>query len=249
MQMQQHEHIIRKARHQIDDRIPHVFLHVSETMKAACKYKPSYQLMKQREEDDKVLSGLIRDTRGRCDHQLDKHTEHFRMLRKMKPNHLPSTATLYELQKSMETHEHVIRKARKWIDNEKPVKALHHRKIMQSTPYTIGGYPRPPKLQVTKKKGRRSRNVQPGATGQVAQSGSVGNNNNQNDDDNDNDYSDDDELYGDEDDFEGDDSPKVVRSQSVPLKNRSDDNNEGKPTVREEKLPDISQKRSLSRGS
>merc|ERR1712224_285061 len=63
-------------------------------------------------------------------------------LRQKHPNFVPGWLKRYEDQKSMEVHEDIIKKARKWIDDEPPARALHYRSVLKKTAFTRGGFPR-----------------------------------------------------------------------------------------------------------
>jgi len=39
-------------------------------------------------------------------------------------------------------HEDVVKKAKPWIDDAPPSRALHYRQVLRQTPFTKGGFPR-----------------------------------------------------------------------------------------------------------
>jgi len=158
-QMKTHDHLIMKAPHLIDDAIDPVYMKQMDILHKAERFRPSYNIMKQRHDDDIVMANLIRDAQCTCDNKLDAHILRFRELRQKHPNHMPGWLEKYEVGKSMEIHEDVVKKARKWIDDAPPARALHYRQVLRKTAYTRGGFPRiggpPMPKRKKKKKGRR----------------------------------------------------------------------------------------------
>lgn len=145
-QMKTHDHLIMRAPPVVGDKIKPIFMRQMKILHKAERFRPSYNIMKQRHDDDIVMANLIRDARCTSENQLDGHILRFRELRAKHPNHMPGWLEQYEVGQTMEIHEQVIKKARKWIDNEPPRRALHYRQVLRRTPYTKGGFPR---VQVT----------------------------------------------------------------------------------------------------
>jgi len=164
-QQNMHDKLVMAASGVVHDRMPPIYMRQIELLAKAERFKPSYNQMKQRCDDDIVMANLIRDATARVEHRLDGHVQRFRELRAKFPNHLPNRQEQYETDKMMEMHERVVRAAPKCIDNESPHKALHFRKIMRGMQYTSGGFPRPlaalgPKP--TKRRRRRRKGRLPG---------------------------------------------------------------------------------------
>merc|ERR1712166_962392 len=113
-----------------------------QVLHKAERFRPSYNQMKQRHDDDIVMSNLIRDAKSTCTNRLDGHILRFKELRQKHPNFVPGWLKRYEDQKAMEVHETIIKKARKWIDDEPPQRALHYRSVLKKTAFTKGGFPR-----------------------------------------------------------------------------------------------------------
>merc|ERR1712166_861740 len=88
------------------------------------------------------MTNLIRDAKCTSVNRLDGHILCFRELRQKHPNFIPGWLKRYEDTKSMEVHDRIILKSRKWIDDEPPVRALNYRSVLQKTPFTKGGFPR-----------------------------------------------------------------------------------------------------------
>jgi len=155
-QMETHDHVICRAPAVVGDRVAPIYMKQMKILHKAERFRPSYNIMKQRHDDDIVMANLIRDARCTSENQLDGHILRFRELRQKHPNHMPGWLEQYEVGKSMEIHEDVVKKARKWIDNEPPKRALHYRTVLRRTKYTKGGFPRTdaplPKMKKKKKK-------------------------------------------------------------------------------------------------
>lgn len=157
-QMSTHDHLIMGAPHLVDDQVKPIYMKQMKILHKAERFRPSYNIMKQRHDDDIVMANLIRDAQCTCENKLDAHIMRFRELRSKHPNHLPGWLEKYEVGKSMEIHEEVVKKARKWIDDSPPKRALHYRSVLRKTAYTRGGFPRinaPMPKRTKKKKGRR----------------------------------------------------------------------------------------------
>jgi len=158
-QMRTHDHLIMKAPHLVEDKVASIYMRQMEILHKAERFRPSYNIMKQRHDDDIVMANLIRDASCTCENKLDAHILRFRELRQKHPNHMPGWLEQYEVGKSMEIHENVVKKARKWIDDEPPRRALHYRQVLRRTPYTKGGFPRinGPMPSSTKKKKKKKK--------------------------------------------------------------------------------------------
>lgn len=141
-QMRTHDHLIMAAPTLVEDKVDPIYMRQMEILHKAERFRPSYNIMKQRHDDDIVMANLIRDAVCTCENKLDAHILRFRELRQKHPNHMPGWLEQYEVGKSMEIHEDVVKKARKWIDDEPPRRALHYRQVLRRTPYTRGGFPR-----------------------------------------------------------------------------------------------------------
>ena len=50
-----------------------------------------------------------------------------------------------------------MKKAKKWIDDAPPRRALHYRQVLRQTPYTKGGFPRVDGGKLTKPKKKKKR--------------------------------------------------------------------------------------------
>merc|ERR1712054_229613 len=159
-----HDKLVMSAPIVVDDKVKPIYIKQMDILHKAERFRPSYNIMKERHDDDIVMANLIRDARTACDDHLDGHVLRFRELRQKHPNHMPGWAEKYEMTKSMEMHEAVIRKARKWVDDEPPRHALHYRTLLRRTPFTKGGFPR--KRVVSPKKilrrGRSKQDLLPG---------------------------------------------------------------------------------------
>merc|ERR1711990_1017958 len=156
-QMKTHEHLIQKAPTVVGDRIKPLFLRQMEILHKAERFRPSYNIMKQRHDDDIVMANLIRDAACTCENKLDAHILRFRELRQKHPNHMPGWLEQYEVGKTMEIHEEVVKNARKWIDDEPPRRALHYREVLRQTPFTRGGFPRINNKLPKRKKGKKKK--------------------------------------------------------------------------------------------
>lgn len=158
-QMETHDHLICKAPPVVHDRVAPIYMKQMKILHKAERFRPSYNIMKQRHDDDIVMANLIRDARCTSENQLDGHILRFRELRQKHPNHMPGWLESYEVGKAMEIHEHVVQKARKAIEDGPPRRALHYRTVLRRTKYTKGGFPRvdvplpKTKKKKTKKKG------------------------------------------------------------------------------------------------
>lgn len=154
-QMRTHDHLIQKAPTVVSDRVRPIYMKQMDILHKAERFRPSYNIMKQRHDDDIVMANLIRDAQCTCENQLDGHILRFRELRQKHPNHMPGWLEQYEVGKSMEIHEQVVKHARKWIDDEPPKRALHYREVLRKTPYTKGGFPRIMPVKGTRRKRRK----------------------------------------------------------------------------------------------
>jgi len=141
-QMKTHDHLIMKAPALVNDKVAGIYMKQMDILHKAERFRPSYNIMKQRHDDDIVMANLIRDAQCTCDRDLDAHILRFRELRQKYPNHIPGWLERYEVGKTMEIHETVVKKAKKWIDDEPPRRALHYRQVLRQTQYTRGGFPR-----------------------------------------------------------------------------------------------------------
>jgi len=159
-QMKTHDHLVMKAPAVVIDRVHPIYMRQMDILHKAERFRPSYNVMKQRHDDDIVMANLIRDARCTCENQLDAHILRFRELRQKHPNHMPGWLEQYEVGKTMEIHENVVKKAKKWIDDEPPRRALHYRQVLRRTPYTRGGFPRIDVPLPKKKKGKKSETAQ-----------------------------------------------------------------------------------------
>lgn len=161
-QMETHDHLISSAPTLVNDKVDPIYMRQMDVLHKAERFRPSYNQMKKRHDDDIVMSNLIRDAKCTCENRLDGHILRFKELRQKHPNFIPGWLKRYEDQKSMEVHEDVIKKARKWIDDEPPRRALHYRSVLKKTPFTKGGFPRivntmpPRRARRRKKKARGS---------------------------------------------------------------------------------------------
>jgi len=158
-----HENLIGRASVVVDDRLQPSYKKFSQTLRAAERHLPPYNIVKEMEDQDIMLSNMIRDACTACDDHLDAHIMRFRELRQKHPNHEPCWAEQYEVSKMMSNHEKVIAKARKWVDDEPPAHALHYRSLMRRTPFTRGGFPRPvrPSKTTSKRKNLSERSLLP----------------------------------------------------------------------------------------
>lgn len=156
-QMDTHDELIMKAPAVVKDTIAPIYMRQMQVLRKAERYKPSYNQMKQRHDDDIVMSNLIRDARSTCGARLDPHVLRFKELRQKHPNFMPGWLKRYEDQKSMEVHETIIKKARKWIDDEPPARALHYRSVLKKTAFTKGGFPRIPQTMPRPRRRRRKK--------------------------------------------------------------------------------------------
>jgi len=145
-----HDTLVQSAPVVVHDKIDPIYSKQMEILHKAERFRPSYNIMKQRHDDDIVMSNLIRDAGTACDHHLDAHVLRFRELRRKHPNHKPCWAEQYEITKTMSSHEEIIKKSRKWIDDEPPRHALHYRTLLRRTPFTKGGFPRKQQLPTKK---------------------------------------------------------------------------------------------------
>merc|ERR1711907_76547 len=161
-QMETHDDLVSRAPTIVNDKVDAIYMRQMQILHKAERFRPSYNQMKQRHDDDIVMSNLIRDAKCTCENRLDGHILRFKELRQKHPNFVPGWLKRYEDQKSMEVHEEIIRKARKWIDDEPPSRALHYGSVLKKTPFTRGGFPRiantMPKAR-RRKKGRKKRNA------------------------------------------------------------------------------------------
>jgi len=137
-----HDDLIGRAPTVVSDKVLPIYMRQMQVLHKAERFKPSYNQMKQRQDDDIVMTNLIRDAKCTSINQLDGHILRFRELRQKHPNFIPGWLKRYEDGKSMEVHDQIIKKSRKWIDDEPPVRALNYRSVLQKTPFTRGGFPR-----------------------------------------------------------------------------------------------------------
>jgi len=107
-----------------------------------------------------VMANLIRDAKCTSENKLDAHILRFRELRQKHPNHMPGWLEQYETNKTMEIYEHCVKKARKWIDDEPPRRALHYRQVLRRTPHTRGGFPRINCSRPKRSKRRKPKNAE-----------------------------------------------------------------------------------------
>jgi len=150
-----HDDLIGRAPLVVQDRVEPIYMKQLQVLHKAERFKPSYNQMKQRQDDDIVMSNLIRDAKCTSVNKLDGHILRFRELRQKHPNFIPGWLKRYEDKKSMEVHDDIIRKSRKWIDDEPPVRALNYRSVLQKTPFTRGGFPRIINTVPSRRKRRR----------------------------------------------------------------------------------------------
>lgn len=163
-QMDTHEELVAKAPTVVNDRVAPIYLRQMQVLHKAERFKPSYNQMKQRHDDDIVMANLIKDARCTCENRLDGHILRFKELRQKHPNFVPGWLKRYEDAKSMEVHETIIKKARKWIDDEPPTRALHYRQVLKKTPFTRGGFPRIVTMPKPKPRRRRRKKRAPAQT-------------------------------------------------------------------------------------
>lgn len=160
-QMDTHEDLVAKAPTIVNAKVAPIYMRQMQVLHKAERFKPSYNQMKQRHDDDIVMANLIRDAKCTCTNRLDPHILRFKELRQKHPNFIPGWLKRYEDQKSMEVHENIIKKARKWIDDEPPARALHYRSVLKKTPFTRGGFPRiqQPKVRRRRRGRRKAQNT------------------------------------------------------------------------------------------
>jgi len=152
-----HDDLIGRAPLVVEDRVKPIYMKQLQVLHKAERFKPSYNQMKQRQDDDIVMTNLIRDAKCTSINRLDGHILRFRELRQKHPNFIPGWLKRYEDTKSMEVHDRIIQKSRKWIDDEPPVRALNYRSVLQKTPFTKGGFPRVVNT-IPRRKRRRAKN-------------------------------------------------------------------------------------------
>jgi len=152
-----HDDLIGRAPLVVEDRVKPIYMKQLQVLHKAERFKPSYNQMKQRQDDDIVMTNLIRDAKCTSVNRLDGHILRFRELRQKHPNFIPGWLKRYEDTKSMEVHDRIILKSRKWIDDEPPVRALNYRSVLQKTPFTKGGFPRVVNTMPRRKR-RRAKN-------------------------------------------------------------------------------------------
>merc|ERR1711907_396716 len=111
-QMETHDDLVSRAPTIVNDKVDAIYMRQMQILHKAERFRPSYNQMKQRHDDDIVMSNLIRDAKCTCENRLDGHILRFKELRQKHPNFVPGWLKRYEDQKSMEVHEEIIKKAR-----------------------------------------------------------------------------------------------------------------------------------------
>jgi len=135
-----HDDLIGRAPLVVEDRVKPIYMKQLQVLHKAERFKPSYNQMKQRQDDDIVMTNLIRDAKCTSVNRLDGHILRFRELRQKHPNFIPGWLKRYEDTKSMEVHDRIILKSRKWIDDEPPVRALNYRSVCRDRQDSAGSY-------------------------------------------------------------------------------------------------------------
>merc|ERR1711988_104964 len=95
-QMEIHDELLQKAPVLIDDKMDPIYLRQMQVLRKAERWKPSYNQMKRRQDDDIVMTNLIRDAQCTCSNRLDGHIMRFRELRQRHPNYIPGFLKKYE---------------------------------------------------------------------------------------------------------------------------------------------------------
>ena len=76
--METHDHVICRAPAVVGDRVAPIYMKQMKILHKAERFRPSYNIMKQRHDDDIVMANLIRDARCTSENQLDGHILRFR---------------------------------------------------------------------------------------------------------------------------------------------------------------------------
>jgi len=146
-----HVDMVGRAPTVVEDRVLPIYMRQMKILHEAERFKPSFNQMKARQEEDSVMTNLLRDARPTSSHRLDMRTVNFRELRRNHPNFTDSALVKHDATRNMEVHNDIIKQSKKWIDDRLPKKVTKFRNKLQATKFTKGGFPR----IVERKRGKR----------------------------------------------------------------------------------------------
>lgn len=139
-QMNTHDRLIRNAKGRTDCFISKFAEDQIEYNRMLEKWRPGYNELQRKAQDDEILADLIASATHRCDTELDPHIKRFKKNRAKNPRYKPGWLESYVNGKNMAVHDELLRKAIPRIDNQPPKKAMQFRDFLKSCKYTRGGF-------------------------------------------------------------------------------------------------------------